>query len=47
MRWLREMERKLFNAAVAAAIIVLMVAWLWVLATLAHRLLISVLDALI
>jgi hypothetical protein len=41
------MERKLFNGTVAAAIIVLMVAWLWVLAMLAYRLLISVLHTLV
>ncbi len=45
-RWLRKMEPKLFNVAVAAAIIVSMVVWLWVLAILAQRLLISVLDVL-
>jgi hypothetical protein len=41
-RWLRKMERKLFTVLVAAAIIVLMVAWMRVLAKFAHKLLISV-----
>ncbi len=45
-RWLRKMECKLFTAAVIAAIIVLMVAWTWVLTKLAYRLLISVLVKL-